>query len=274
MVSRDEILLGPHFRKIQPKLRMFAKASDAVSFERSKFASAIAIDPNVVAGIAASNLRILADKTPKKLETPPLENLSDNVAIDAFIWRHPTAKDKQPHLDEDNPCRQGLLETKRLILSQLTEITNNDEVAYLELGEPLKRPDATVSQKHPAAPKVNSRNIKGRDSGGRSVLIGIIDLGGFDFSHEDFMRNGETRWVRIWDQKDGGKRQSPADFNYGSEITAEHMNDAIQGSATFQVPAWALEKQSQNSSGSHGTHVASIAAATVASAETQPLRVC
>jgi hypothetical protein len=41
------------------------------------------------------------------------------------------------------------------------------------------------------------------------ILMGIIDVGGFDFSHEDFLDGeGNTRWVGIWDHR-GGLGPSP-----------------------------------------------------------------
>src|SRR5262249_41179098 len=110
------------------------------------------------------------------------------------------------------------------------------------------------------------------------VLIGIIDVQGFDFTHSDFLReaNGtlRSRFVRIWDQ--GGELRSPPKyksettgklrFDYGWEITAAHIEADLaqerggrEGGTSF-IPARELEPQSQMVSGSHGTHVASIAA--------------
>jgi len=92
-------------------------------------------------------------------------------------------------------------------------------------------------------------------------VIGIIDVGGFDFAHGDFLDDeGSTRWHSIWDQG-GSLHAPPTEFDYGSVITQQMMNDAIQQErADAQSPvAWMLEPQSQQSLGSHGTHVASIA---------------
>ena len=43
--------------------------------------------------------------------------------------------------------------------------------------------------------------------GAGDVLVGIIDVDGFDFAHPDFLAGGETRFVAIWDQ---GARHGPA----------------------------------------------------------------
>ena len=53
---------------------------------------------------------------------------------------------------------------------------------------------------------------------GGDVIIGIIDVGGFDFAHPDFLDgNGKTRFPRS-----GIRRQvhaAPSRFEFGSEIT-------------------------------------------------------
>ncbi|HEX8154263.1 MAG TPA: S8 family serine peptidase [Thermoanaerobaculia bacterium] len=100
---------------------------------------------------------------------------------------------------------------------------------------------------------------------GEGVLIGIIDVGGFDFSHPDFLdAKGQTRWIRIWDQ--GAKVGKPpgavgdAHLGYGHEFHKKDLDRALAKSKTLKVPAWALERQTQTELSSHGTHVASIAA--------------
>lgn len=91
------------------------------------------------------------------------------------------------------------------------------------------------------------------------VLVGVIDVGGFDFAHPDFLdEEGRTRWVGIWDQ--GGDVHPSPSFGYGSVIEKEHLDRAISESVNQGLPPHVLEPQSQAQEGSHGTHVASIAA--------------
>ena len=106
-------------------------------------------------------------------------------------------------------------------------------------------------------PNINSQN----------VLIGVIDVGGFDYAHTDFLDNdGHTRFAAIWDQ--GGDHRPPpstispdfSDLNYGSLHTQEHMNNAIDNAPKINAPVHAIEPQSQQFPSSHATHVASIAA--------------
>ncbi|MCP4222492.1 MAG: S8 family serine peptidase [Actinomycetia bacterium] len=105
----------------------------------------------------------------------------------------------------------------------------------------------------------------------RTVTIGIIDVGGFDFAHPDFMRDGKTRFEKIWDQ--GAIPSPPSNeanaeqaqdtnppFGYGVVLTAEDMNRAIADAAAVGVAPSDFLPQSTMQVGSHGTHVASIAA--------------
>ncbi len=97
------------------------------------------------------------------------------------------------------------------------------------------------------------------------MLIGIVDVEGFDFAHPDFLDDqGRTRWVRIWDQG-GDARPSPRaanrrGFDYGAEFRREHLDAALAAASGLRLPPQELERQSQMVPGSHGTHVASIAA--------------
>ena len=257
MSGRDQKLLGGGLRKIQPKLRMFAMANDDVNEIRADFASAVSLEfprePVPAPEDAAPEPRT-AGKVPKKeLATPPVKHLSARVEVNTFVSHTMSAP--------DGPNRSGALETRRVKLNELADTADEDEVSFVEIGEALKRPDALVTSTRVRAPAAAARNIPGRDEGGRNVLIGIIDVGGFDFAHPDFLDgDGNTRWVRIWDQGQTGLRPPPEHFDFGSEITQTHMNDAIAASPTVGLPAWALEPQTQMQTSSHATHVASIAA--------------
>ena len=145
-------------------------------------------------------------------------------------------------------------------------------VAYVEPGQTLRAPEPIATGASPPpdgdARRVATQAARHRD--GQDVLVGIVDVGGFDFGHEDFLERGgrSTRWVAIWDQG-GTVRPAPSArrpgerfraLSYGSEILKANMDAAIAGAATRRMAATRLEPQSVMSPGSHGTHVASIAA--------------
>lgn len=252
MSISDERLFGTEFKKIHPKLRMFARALDDVNEVRCDFASAMRVGDSIPKDDA--KLRIAQAVPRRNLDKPALKDISGNVEVNVFVSRF----SGDGNSSDAKPVKT--LRTEKILLSELKAQITDPNVAFIELGEPLKKPDTIVETSTARRPAAGVRNIPGHDTGGRGVLVGIIDVAGFDFSHEDFLSNGKTRWVSIWDQRDGGPRPSPQRFGYGAEILKEHMDIAIQQSPHVEMPAWALEPQSQMQTGSHGTHVASIAA--------------
>lgn len=144
-------------------------------------------------------------------------------------------------------------------VSQLAELEADPRVVFIAPSEPLKLdvPLPTPSGS-PSPRRVPTARAEHKD--GEDVIIGIIDVGGFDFSHPDFLdAAGKTRFIAIWDQG-GSFRPAPAGFGYGSEFRKEHLDAAIATQSAGGFRAVDLERQSQRTPASHGTHVASIAA--------------
>jgi len=163
--------------------------------------------------------------------------------------------------------RRGSLASARVAVEDLPALAEDAQVAYFEHAEVLSPPDPRVDEQDDSGPTHAGRRLEvplrdGRpEEGPHEVLIGIVDVGGFDFAHKDFLKGDRTRLHSIWDQ--GGEIHPPPDgVDYGSLITAEHMNAALEHVRNNPngLPACLLEPQSQAFVGSHGTHVASIAA--------------
>jgi subtilisin family serine protease len=158
---------------------------------------------------------------------------------------------------------KGIFKVKRnfvlatVPVSALKDIEENPEVAFVHPADPLK---LEVPDPH-AATRPSPRSIARAAGSGEGVLIGIVDVGGFDFAHPDFLdEDGKTRFVSIWDQG-ATRRKPPKGFDYGAEITAAQIDAALAASTGRNaLPATLIERQSQQEAGSHGTHVASIAA--------------
>ena len=272
---KEKPIFGFHTRKVQPRLRMCSNGSTKVNAIRAKTSSSIKVSDSLVKEEKEKLARYGSkakkkDQKPKKgsLRTPP-----GNIESSVFV--HFTNAERPQTLSKHVCGKSGGAEvsatranmtTVSLPLDEIIRLVDDPMVSYIEQGESLKLPTPIVNGTT-ARPRKQQRKFD--TTGGAKTLIGIIDVGGFDFAHEDFLdRNGHTRFERIWDQ--GGdsrpqpKRTSSSNaqdlFNYGAEIKKAHMNAAIDGASSTGLPAHRLEPQSQMSPGSHATHVASIAA--------------
>ena len=147
-------------------------------------------------------------------------------------------------------------------VTMLDQLKSDPAIVYVHPSDPLTLDRPEVLAVSPET-KLKSKAIGNEKKFGRGdgVLIGIVDVGGFDFSHPDFLDDkGNTRFIAIWDQG-GDFRPPPKDFSFGSEFRKAQLDAAIAAAKKPGLPPapW-IERQSQLHSSSHGTHVASIAA--------------
>jgi len=156
---------------------------------------------------------------------------------------------------------KGNLVAAKVRLTELEKIASNSEVVGIELPRALKLSDPVVVNKYAQRKKnIPGEQLKQDFPQKPNVLIGIIDVGGFDFAHPDFLdKSGKTRFLRIWDQG-SNFRKSPSKYKYGAEFLKKDLDKAIRESKKRGLPATELEKQSIREIGSHATHVTSIAA--------------
>lgn len=261
--SRKKLVFGENTRKVSPKTRMVSNGKEKVNAIRAGTAAAVKVTSALadlpVDLMPVSRTTLSANR--EKIGT----RIADGVRATVFIRMNGTerAEDqgRPPDGLEDNPPRRGNIIAAEIPLSRLKAIARDERVAYVELGESLKQPTPVVESRNPAKPKRPKLPLQKLHNDGEKVLIGIVDVQGFDFAHEDFLNEkGKTRFLAIWDQGMEGGRPAPANFPYGAELTDKLMNAAIRDAPKFGAPATLIEKQSQMDIGSHGTHVASIAA--------------
>lgn len=169
--------------------------------------------------------------------------------------------------ESDSLGSQGAVFVRRNFVSavvpvnQLSEIASLPGVAFVHSSDSLSFELPRAARSAPTTqPSPRAVTVAGERQTGAGVLIGIIDVGGFDFAHPDFLDDQQqTRFVAIWDQ--GGRfRAPPKAFTYGSELAKDKLRAAVDGQRAGGLPAVDVERQSQRVAGSHGTHVASIAA--------------
>ncbi|HEX6087574.1 MAG TPA: S8 family serine peptidase, partial [Thermoanaerobaculia bacterium] len=252
---------GENTRKVHPKVRMVSNGNANVNAVRAGASGSVCVSEALAelpVAIPCVTKSVLGEARGRQRKIPRAVVASVFIRMNATRGKKP----KLPAGVKATSSRRGNLIAAEIPLDRVREIARDEDVAYVEMGEALSAPAPLVENRDPAAPKKRSYALAAKHLHGKGVLIGIIDVQGFDFAHSDFMEDGKTRFVRIWDQG-GDARPSPepeGQFSYGAEFTDAHMNAAIKASPQLGLPATDIEKQSQTVEGSHGTHVASIAA--------------
>ena len=293
----DDLREGP--LRVSPRLEVMMNGSTKVNMQRAELSAAVRFDQET---LDAENLQLRGDaaapKKPAELTKAEKKTVGADLPDGYFATFLEIRKDIDaaelreglallasrhvksntagaPDLKPTSVVQKGSMIAADLPAKVLDEIRRNDDgawsfVNFAELGETITFSPPIVSASGVRQPTLTARQKKAesnRHHYGEEVLVGIIDVQGFDFAHPDFLNDdGETRWERIWDQR-GGPRPSPSDrderyagLDYGSEIMKEHMDGALRASPERHVSATLLEPQSQMTPASHGTHVASIAA--------------
>lgn len=262
-------IMGTERRKIQPKLRMIADGSKDVNVVRAERCASIAVER---AEDAEKMPLLRGDEPILAFETPPsppsLKKLAEDVLVNVFI--EVQAEEAELPNILRGKARRGNLITTTVTLDELPTIARHPSVINIELGDPIASPTPEIIHADITAPEIGRWRFGSpeKHQDGADVLVGIIDVQGFDFAHSDFLIENKTRFVRIWDQG-GNARPSPhkrkpkkygEQFDFGAEFMQSHLNQALDKSPEIGIPPQEIEHQSQMAPSSHGTHVASIAA--------------
>ncbi len=266
MASKSEDLFLGNLDKLQPKLRMIANGSEQVNAVRAELSAALRVESDELLQESAQcrgagAVPIERKQMPKSVVRGSLPALSHGVSVNVFVQLQDPSSRPGDFVSERDAQRRDLV-IANVNPRDIPKLLNHEDVSWIEMGESLKQPSPKVGAASVRAPSANERRF-GPTSEHPNILIGIIDVEGFDFSHPDFLdADGDTRWAAIWDQAGDARpapNRNPA-HAYGAEFSRDHLNAAIKNAPSLGVSAWEVERQSQTAEGSHGTHVASIAA--------------
>lgn len=254
--------LGKAARKVDPKLRMIANGATPINVVRAEACAALAVAPSTAVAAELQTSAAVIESTPEAAAVPPRGSLDKPPAeILANVFISTDTLLQLPASVVKETGRAGTLVTATVPLSKLKAIAASDRVRSITVGQQLKDPDPLVSPRPVAEPAAIARQVDGEElhRDGEGVLVGIIDVQGFDFSHPDFLDDqGKTRFEAIWDQ--GAEHDATSPKDYGRVIDKALMDAALEAAPVVGAPATELEPQSQRAARSHGTHVASIAA--------------
>jgi len=158
----------------------------------------------------------------------------------------------------------GEIATVRLKRSDILNIHRASEVVGMAAGWTYLGPDVELteeSSEHPSAfrPETDERRPSSLTATGRGVVVGVVDWG-FDFNHPDFLdAGGNSRILALWDQRGGKHSASPKPFGYGRVHDQVAINRALKSADPYAALGY-HPADADTGEGSHGTHVASIAA--------------
>ncbi len=140
--------------------------------------------------------------------------------------------------------------TGRIPVSRIEKVRTLPYVQSLKAAQPMRPMLAVATAETEAQPEQLPAGC--HVSGGKGVVVGVIDYGG-DFVHKNFRKgDGKTRLLSIWDQNGGNSPASP--HGYGVEHSAGSLDLAINQADPYSAVGYFP------GASSHGTHVMDIAA--------------
>jgi subtilisin family serine protease len=140
-------------------------------------------------------------------------------------------------------ARAGMILSVKIPVNQLEEISNLDQVVFIDIDVPILQKLDKVRE-HTGADLVHAGYELPQGYCGQGVVVGIID-GGMDYTHPSLWDTSLStyRLIRVWDQNNDNL--PPTGYSYGHEMIA-------QGDI--------LAEETDLTDDSHASHVTGIAA--------------
>ena len=193
-------------RRMHPKLRVLANSDARVNAAKSEVQGFLKVSSALAAKAPRLGTAVAPGEISKRKTAVKDLNTADrreNVEVNVFV-RSTGPVRLGPH-----DRAQGRLASMRLGLEEIENLAGDANIVTIEPAETLKPPrplkgSATTSS--PAARVVGNERKKHGDGAG--VIIGLIDVEGFDWAHPDFL--GQAGKSRIHQHLGSGRERRHA----------------------------------------------------------------
>lgn len=184
-------------------------------------------------------------------KSPTSSTSEDELAVIASVsdptaWNNLTEV-RNPTLITKASGNEPAIVTGRIPIKRVEFIRNLPYVKSLKAARKVSK------AVHVTVPDVGANKYAPlpKQTGGKGVLVGIIDFG-CDFAHQNFIdKSGKTRLLKFWDQTATTNGNS---VPYGRLHLPNDINKALKSTKPYEALGTPLF------TGSHGTHVMDIAA--------------
>jgi subtilisin family serine protease len=193
----------------------------------------------------ASGRRRRASTSTRGDEIAVIAKVSDLAAWNAL-------SEVRPGVVLGEPADDGsVLTTARIPVQRVEAVRTQRFVISLKAAQPVMR-NLKATLKETRSRPADLPPSSGT-SGGKGVVVGVIDFGG-DFVHRNFRQaNGKTRLKALWDQN-GPAGVGSGGAPYGRLHKQADIDGALASTAPYQQLGYRVDDEA------HGTHVMDIAA--------------
>lgn len=162
-------------------------------------------------------------------------------------------------------ARFGEIATCRLRRGDIVAVRADPTVLSMKASRPLQHEADDLLVETPAPPletiaEIDERRPPGLAATGSGVVIGVVDWGA-DIAHPDFRSpDGRTRFSAIWDQAAPYDSSRPNPYGFGTIHLRPAIDDALRAADPYSALRYRPGDADPEGTGTHGTHVLSIAA--------------